>query len=332
MASARLLSASLSGLLVLAALTAIPGGSAWAAPTKKELAQARARFQQATELEQAGNYTQALEAFRDVGQVRMSPQVRYHIAFCEEKLGKLLTAQGGYELAMQEAASVDPSFAKEVEGRISTLKARIPTMTVKRGESAKSGRIEIDGVSVGDTSLGNAMPFDPGPHLVEVKLGETKKFSETVSLAEGDSKEVVIEFPAEAPGPAASDPGDKSPKLDTGAHKKPSKVVPFVIGGVGIAGLAASGVFFVMKNNKVKSLEDACGPNGDQCPADKQSDYDAAKTYNTISIVSLGVGVVGVGVAATMLLTRKSEPAKAGYFVAPALGTNGGGVAAFGRF
>ena len=69
-----------------------------------ELKRARAQFQQATELEQAGNWAAALQRFREVGQVRMTPQVRFHIAVCEENLGRLVTALGGYELALAEAA------------------------------------------------------------------------------------------------------------------------------------------------------------------------------------------------------------------------------------
>lgn len=330
MAKSSRIRARVTGCMVIAALLGAPSGPAWAAPTKQELAKARARFQQATELEQAGNYTQALEAFRDVGQVRMTPQVRYHIGFCEEKLGKLLTALGGYELAMQEAASVDPSFAKEVEERIVQLKARIPKLTLKRDKSATSGRIEIDGVSVGENSVGSPMPFDPGPHLVEVKLGETTKFSETVSLAEGDAKELVIEFPEQAAAPAG--PVDKPAEKDQAPVQKSGGALPWIIGGVGVAGLATGGVFFLMKQGKVSELEDACGPSGNACPPEKKSTYDDAKTYDTISMVSLGVGVVGVGIAATMLLTRSSSAPKAGYYVAPAVGPGGGGVAAFGRF
>lgn len=324
--------ASVTGCLVIAALLGAPTGESWAAPSKQELARARARFQQATELEQAGNYAQAMEAFRDVGQVKMTPQVRYHIAFCEEKLGKLLTALGGYELAQQEAATVDPSFAKEVEERISQLKGRIPKLTLKRGKSAKSGRIEIDGVSVGENTVGSPMPFDPGPHQVDVKLGETSKFSETVTLAEGDSKELVIEFSEQA-APPVTGPGDKPLEKDRPPGDKKSKsALPWIIGGVGVAGLAAGGVFFLMKNGKVNELEDACGPSGNQCPPEKQSTYDDAKTYNTLSMVGLGVGVVGIGVAATLLLTQKSEPQKTGLFVAPAVGPRAGGLSAYGRF
>ena len=76
-------------------------------------------------------------------------------------------ALGGYELALQEATSVDASFAKEVEARIGQLKARIPKRTVKRGESAKSGRVEIDAVLIGEGSLGPPLPLAPGPRPAE---------------------------------------------------------------------------------------------------------------------------------------------------------------------
>ncbi len=90
-----------------------------------ELKQARAQFQQATELERAGNWAAALQRFREVGQVRMTPQVRFHIAVCEENLGRLVAALGGYELALAEADTVGPDFRTEVEQSIVRLRARI---------------------------------------------------------------------------------------------------------------------------------------------------------------------------------------------------------------
>src|ERR1043165_4319159 len=78
-----------------------------------ELKKARAQFQQANELEQAKNWTAALQAFREVGQVRMTPQVRFHIAVCEENLGRWVAALGGYELALADADRVNPDFQEE---------------------------------------------------------------------------------------------------------------------------------------------------------------------------------------------------------------------------
>jgi hypothetical protein len=304
----------LAAILIGFSFVSLPTVDAHAKPTAKELSQLRAKFQQATELEQAGNYAEALGLFREVGQVKMTPQVRYHIAFCEEKLGRLVGALGGYELAQSDAAKVDPSFEKEVKVRADDLRARIPKLVVKRGDGAGAAKIEIDGVALGASSIGTELPMDPGPHEVRGTQSGREPFSETVELAEKDVKtvEVVLKAP-EAGAPVtggATTTGDTTSAggKDTGAEKPPSKVLPYVIGGVGVASLAASGVFFLMRQSAIGELDDACGPNRDQCPSDKQSTYDKAKTYNTVSQVALGVGVVGVGVAVTLLLTQK--PAK----------------------
>src|SRR5512140_2339873 len=125
-------------VLACASLPAAVTAPAAAAPDKEELSRARARFQQATELEQAGNWAAALQQFREVGQVRMTPQVRYHIALCEEKLGKLVAALGGYELALSEADSLGPDFHKEVEDKTIALRERIPKLVIERGEGAEA--------------------------------------------------------------------------------------------------------------------------------------------------------------------------------------------------
>src|SRR5687767_14699749 len=110
----------------LALACALLGGQSLAvAQDAAELKRARAQFQQATELEQAGNWTAALQAFREVGQVRMTPQVRFHIAVCEERLGRLVAALGGYELALADADKVGPDFRGEVEEKVTKLRARI---------------------------------------------------------------------------------------------------------------------------------------------------------------------------------------------------------------
>ena len=61
----------------------------------------------------------------------MTPRVRYHIAMCEEKLGKLVAALGGYELAKSEAETVGPDFQAEVDGAIEALRQKIPMLTIE---------------------------------------------------------------------------------------------------------------------------------------------------------------------------------------------------------
>lgn len=267
-----------------------------------ELKKARAQFQQGTELEQAGNWTAALQAFREVGQVRMTPQVRFHIAVCEENLGRLVAALGGYELALAEADKVNPDFKGEVEANITRLRARIPKLVIVRGAGADAAAIELDSVAVGDSSVGVEVPLDPGPHAVTAKAPNRKPFEASVTLKEQETArlEVVLEeLPPELLRPAASLPADKPP----------SKVVPFVIGGVGVASLIGSGVLFGLRQGALSDLDKAC-PTRTDCPSSKQSRYDDLKFYHYGSQVALGVGVVALGTAGALLYfqSRKKEP------------------------
>jgi hypothetical protein len=318
------------------ALATLPATPAAAAPDAKELSRARAKFQQATELEQAGQYGDAIALFREVGQVRMTAQVRYHIAFCEEKLGRLVTALGGYELAQSEASEVGPSFEKEVAARINDLRARIPKIVVKRGEGAEAAKIEVDGVEVGESSIGVEMPVNPGPHTVRAKAPGFEPFSTTVEVSEKEVKPVeVLLTPAEdepaggaSAGAAGGEPGDGGVRVEPA----PSKVPPLLILGIGAASLAASGVFFYLRESTLSDLDDACGADRDSCPPDQKETYDEAKTYNTLSMVTLGVGVVGVGVGVTWLLTQKSPEKKSGWSVTPSAPSSEAGVSLIGRF
>jgi hypothetical protein len=269
-----------------------------------ELKKARAQFQQATELEQAKNWTAALQAFREVGQVRMTPQVRFHIAVCEENLGRLVAALGGYELALGDADKVNPDFKGEVEDNVTKLRARIPKLVIERGAGANAAAIELDGVAVGDSSVGVEVPLDPGPHAVTAKAPNHKSFEANVTLTEKETTRLEVKL-EELPPELFPSGGAAAP------DKPPSKVVPFVIGGVGIASLIGSGIFFGLRQSTLSELKDACGADGKHCPTSKQSRYDDLKFYHYGAQVTLGVGIAAVGTAGALLFLqkKKKEPA-----------------------
>ncbi|WP_437959463.1 PEGA domain-containing protein [Sorangium sp. So ce119] len=292
-----------------------------------ELKRARAQFQQATELEQAGNWAAALQRFREVGQVRMTPQVRFHIAVCEENLGRLVAALGGYELALAEADAVGSDFRAEVEQAIGRLRSRIPKLVIVRGKGAGSAAMELDGVALGGTSIGVEVPLDPGPHALTAKAPNHRLFQETVELKEGGVTRVEVTLEAL--------PQELLIQAGASPEKPPSKVVPYVIGGVGAASLIGSGVLFVLRQGALKDLEDACGPGGKSCPASMESRYDDLKFYHYGAQVALGVGVAAVGTAtAILLLQRKKpkEPEKISLELVPIVGGSEMGASLSGAF
>jgi hypothetical protein len=278
----------------------------------KELSQARAKFQQALELKQAGNWPAALRLLREVGQVRMTPQVRYHIAVCEEKLGKLVAALGGYELALADAESMHPDFVAEVQASVEDLRARIPKLVIERGPGGEAAAIELDGISLGASSIGVEVPVDPGPHTLSAKAPGKRPFSETVTVNEEEARTVTVTLaPLDSDEPEPQRPGSAPPEGEQGPRYG---VVPYVLGGVGTVGLVASGVFFALHRSSVSALDERC-PNQD-CSAlsggerdQAQQDLDAARSREILMWSSLGVGVaaLGTGVALYLLDQKPSQ-------------------------
>jgi len=259
------------------------------------LTEARALFQRGIELEQAGNYSGALQAFREVGQVRMTPQVRFHIALCEERLGRLVAALGGYELALAEADSVNPDFKSEVESNVTRLRESIPRIVIQRGEGADAAVIELDGVKLGDSSIGIELPLDPGPHSVVARAPGYQTLEKTVTVAENTREVAVLDLTALPPD--AILPGDGA-----GVQTRPiPRVVPYVIGGVGAASLIASGVFFALRQDAIGDLEKKCANN--VCPNDDpsiQDTDDKMRTYHYATWITLGSGVALLGTAVVL--------------------------------
>src|SRR5262245_42744549 len=90
------LAAALGGMYVVPAPARAQSQQA---TQKEDLKRARERFAQAIALQTAGDWAGALALFKEVLAVKPTPQVRFNIALCEEKLGRLVAAMGDYELA-----------------------------------------------------------------------------------------------------------------------------------------------------------------------------------------------------------------------------------------
>ncbi len=305
---------SLSRVALMAACF-LASSNAWSpakaqesADDSKTLKRLRSMFQQGLELEHAGNWGGALQIFREVGQTRMTPQVRYHIAMCEEKLGKLVAALGGYELAKAEAETVGPDFQAEVDGSIEALRQKIPMLTIERGPGAAAASIEVDGVALGASSINQPFPADPGPHAISAKAPGYKELVAVVELAEGERSSFVVKLEQREPPPTSLPPHEAgSAPAEEQPPAKRSRLVPYVIGGAGVAALAGAGVLFYLRQNELSGLDEECA-NG-SCPPEKQDDYDKMTTYHYGSQIALGVGVIGVGTAVTLILLEpKSKP------------------------
>ncbi len=327
-------------LACLMGVAAMPGPAGAAETTEDDINRARRLFQRAVEYEQAKQWGKALELFREVGAVKLTPQVRFHIAWCEENLGRLVAALGGYELALAQADQVGEAFIQEVKEKVDRLQGVIPKLIVQRGKGGEAATISLDGVELGANSIGVEMPVDPGPHTVTAKAPGREDFMGTVSVSEEEVKTLEVKMKKSATkdsgdGGGGGDVGDK------GVWVPPDRTVPYIIGGAGGAFLIGAGVLWYLRVDSLNKLEDLCGDGGfEGCQVDTETEKNKAnahlkdaKLYTTLSGISAAVGVAAVGVAATMIFTEPSPPPKTGAIrFAPAAPGAEAGVSVYGWF
>lgn len=310
-------SRKVASVLVLSAVLAAPTRS-FAQPTPEELAAARQLFNEGKELEKQKSYKGAIEKFKKVAGVKMTPQVRFHIALCEENLGHLVDAINGFELAAEEAkraGSTAPEVAENAPKRATALRARVPTLRLAITGQVLTSRIFLDGNPVSAAMIGVALPIDPGVHAVEVQSAAGKAtFHKDLELQERAAESLVIEvndieIAAVPPLPPPSR----------------SRAPVVIAGSVGVASLIASGIFFGLRAGTLATAAADCNDpiNYTGCTHTNGVDDVIARgqMYSTASAITLGVGLAGLGAAGVLVLVTSPKkapaPTKAGVTLVP---------------
>ncbi len=327
---------------MVAAVLALALSSPAGADADAELVRARKLYSQGLTQEAAGDWAGALATFEDVARIKATPQVRFHVARCKEHLGRLNEALGGYRMAEYEAEQADkePALIDEVKKAREALEGRIPRLTIVRGQGAEAIKIELDGVALGDPQIGQPITLDPGPHVLTGILEKGKTFKRTVTLAERDAVRIELDVPEDLMVPAppqparpthpASEPPEVSPARERPAPRADSRsAAPWIVGGLGVASLATSAVFYSLRLRAEDELDRGC--IGRTCPDTLKGTQANGETYAALSGVTLGLGIVGVGAGVLMLLGRESPSSTA---PAAAIGVDrrGGQLRFSGRF
>jgi hypothetical protein len=292
----------LGAAVSLAALASLASAPA-AAQSSKDLAQLRQVFLDGRALEDKNDWAGALEKFKEVAAAKMTPQVRFHIALCEEKLGRLVSAKRGFELAAAEgtaagsAAAEVPPVAKE---HADTLAARVAKLHVDVKGRLVSSRILLDGRALSSAELAAEIELDPGAHVLSVRdAGGAPTFHRELSLAEKGEERVEI---------LIADRVEASHEHESG----PSRVPAYVTGAVGAAALITSGVFFGLRAGTISTITSHCA-NMVALTGCRPSDASLAsqgRTYTAVAdtLVALGAAGVGTGVILFIVLAPKRDP------------------------
>lgn len=264
-----------------------------------------------------GEFEKARALLRRASSLYPAPTITLMEARALQRLGRFVEAAERYEDARRTTMASDSSsaFADAIaaaDEELGQLRPKIPLLTIvvqNSGQALDNVEVRLDGRVVPVALIGVRQPVDPGVHRVVVKKGDKVISERALELAEGQSDVITLD----ASGHIAEDDNSESTPW------------AWIALGVGGAGLATGAIAGLVMLDKQSTLDDVCTPT---CPESSQDDLDGFRTARTVSFIGYGVGIVGVGVGAALLLTRSSSTDKA--HLAPTLGL--GHVGLRGRF
>jgi len=295
------------------------------AQTASEIASARQWFAEGLVREEKGDYAPALDLFRRAAQVKKTPQIVYHVGFCESRTGALVEALVDLDNAatLARGAHMDNVVAA-TQAELTDVHARIPSLDVRVQGDVTPARFVVDGSAIALSMLHSPMPLDPGDHTITLEFASGGTATKTVKLVEKDARTMEIAPPA-APAVATAPPPTDSASSPNGAPTSPdhpeqpgrsSPALAWTLTGVGGAMTVAGVVVFLAARGKESSLHSAC-PTRVDCDPSLESNYNSAKTLNGAGLALGGVGVVAAGVGISMLLLRPSASTSTALSVTP---------------
>jgi hypothetical protein len=195
------------------------------------------------------------------------------------------------------------------------------------GQDITDVRVLVDGVLLAGKVDGKAHEIDPGSHTLRFESEGSIAVEQTVVIREGDKlRTLSVTLSSAAPN---EDEPKKKKKLDDASPSRPVPTSVYVLGAIGIVGLGGF-TYFGLEGKREKSKLDECKPGCDPV------DVDHDKRTFLYSDISLGVGVVALGVATVLYFTRPEGETSSGSTtgVVPGIAKADGGYAAtlVGRF
>jgi hypothetical protein len=169
-----------------------------------------------------------------------------------------------------------------------------------QGHDVLAVRVSVDGTPVGDSLDGRPLPVDPGVHLFRFESATVPGLAADAQvLVRAGEKNREITVTLAAPGATPAPHGAPS-RTDAAAPPTRSGVpaLAWVFGGLAVASLGTALAFDVAQALEYDHLSNTCGGH---CSPDQVT---KVATERWIAGGALGVGVISLGVATILFVTR----------------------------
>jgi hypothetical protein len=234
----------------------------------------------------------------------------FTLAECENEWGKTASAMADYDRFLDLVSHLAPKDrarqaerAKVAAEKRAALSRDVPSITLSLDRAVPQGStVKIDGKAVAATSLGSAIPEDPGDHVVLLQTIDGRKNEQRVTLAKGDARAVTLVLPVvEA---AAAPVAVETPAPAPASSGSTRRTVMIVTAGVGAAAIVAGAVLGAIVVADKSSIDANC-PTATTCA--NGADAGSANGAVTLGWASTGAFIGGgaaLGAAAVLFFTR----------------------------
>lgn len=286
-----------------------------------EGAAAEALFREGAKRFDEGELAQACEKFAASQELEPAPGTALRLADCYDRIGKTASAWAAFQQAAALArASAQPEREEIATERAEDLYARLTYLKIEVAERTRalSGvEILLNDVAIPKGTWGTPIPVDPGPQTLVARAPGHEPWATELSVAAepgGQSVEVPVLSRLErreaapsvergdersAPPPVAAEPVEPS---------KTQRILAYVAGGLGLAGLGAGGYFtYRAYQLNEQSLDECLVNDANACTSRGKSLRDDARRQGTFATIAASSGFVLVGASVVLLLTEPDE-------------------------
>jgi hypothetical protein len=242
-----------------------------------------------------GDYVTALKSFQAAYLRYKSPKILLNIGTTQRQLGRNVEAAVTYEAYVKDPQA-DPARARDLERILGEIDAVVSRLRVEVNRPDVT--VRLDGRELAGFVSGAVLRVEPGEHTIvaehpglppavaTVRLHPREEHKVSLMVVAASTRTVVVERRVAGP----------------------QRTIGVVIGGVGLAGLAAgaaAGVAAVVENGGAHKHCYQAGAACDQQGADQGASAKTAATVSTIALAA-GGGLLVTGVI--LFFTAPSKP------------------------
>lgn len=300
------------------ALWLVVTASSWQHPAHASAAgeapAGEALFQEGRRLLKAGDLAGACAKFEESLHLDPAVGTLANLADCEERLGRTASAWQHWRWASEQMPATDKRKAPAI-AHAAALEKTIPRLTLHPdGELPSGTTVERDGAALGPASLGEALPLDPGAHVVIVRAPERQPHHYDLTIVAGEQRELLItagppvvavtpELNAMGPGgttalgvQATAAPSERSSRL--------RKVAGFGLLGVGAVAAVGGTLAGLQALNDRKEARNNCGPGPSPvCWTNASGPLNHDQNHSRLADIGFATATVAVAAGAYLLLT-----------------------------